>query len=81
MKAVAYTYFSGPVRIKVVSKVYDTFYRKWFYNCVVTSKNNPTYKLGQEFYTMVSEVYANHKFKGSGGVYTGRIDFDSIPLE
>ena len=81
MKAVAYTYFSGPVRVRVISKVYDTHWNKWCYNCIVTPHTNRTYKRGEEFYSITGEIFASHRFKGYKSLYTGRIDFDSVPLQ
>lgn len=79
MKAVVDTTFSGPVKVKLLSKYRDPFSKTWKVECRVTERTHPAYAVGDTFDFPIEGIFLTHKFKGFHSYYSGRPDFSTLP--
>lgn len=81
MKAVFVGSYTGVATIKILSRHWDRFFKKWMYKAKSTSRTNRFYEPGYEFYCYPSEVCLKVSYKNRANtiIKHGIIDFDDIP--
>lgn len=78
MNAIYNTTFSGPVAVKILYLVDDTFVHTLMARVRVTVKNHRTYPLGLELDVPLYDLYKKHRFVGYRSLYEGRPDWSKI---